>query len=130
MGARRPRAVVLDAGAFIAFERNDRKVRALVELALSSGAALHTPAGVIAQVWRDGRRQARLARLIGSGVVAVQPLDLDEGQAVGVLCHETRSTDIVDVSVALLGRRHRAIVVTSDEKDLNRIDAALETIKC
>jgi hypothetical protein len=40
VGARRPRPVVLDAGAFIAFERNDRKVGTLIELAVAHGEVL------------------------------------------------------------------------------------------
>ncbi len=130
MGARRPRAVVFDAGAWIAFERNDRRVRTLVELALAHGAPLLSPGGVIAQVWRDGSRQARIARLVGSGVVRVQPLDREEAQATGVLCGESGTKDVVDASVVLLARRHDAAVVTSDPDDLTKIDPNLEVVRC
>jgi len=130
LGARRARAVVLDAGALIAFERNDRKVRRLIELAVTHGRTLHVPAGAIAQVWRDGARQARLARLLGSGVLAVQVLDRDEAQAAGVLCGRSGTSDVVDASVALLARRLRAVVVTSDPGDLRRLDALVNVIAC
>ncbi|MCC7543057.1 MAG: PIN domain nuclease [Deltaproteobacteria bacterium] len=130
MGARRPRPVVLDGGALIAFERNDAKVRTLVELAMTHGAPLHAPAGVVAQVWRDGRSQARLSRLLGSGLVAVRALDQHEAQAVGALCGMSRSRDVVDASVALLARRHAAIVVTSDPDDIRRIDSTLDLVVC
>jgi predicted nucleic acid-binding protein len=130
VGARRPRAVVLDSGALIAFERNDAKVRTLIELAMKHGAPVHTPAGVVAQVWRDGRKQARLARLLGSGLVTVQVLDQDEAQAAGVLCGRSGTRDIVDASVALVARRHDAKVVTSDADDLRHIDAAIEIVDC
>jgi predicted nucleic acid-binding protein len=66
MGPRRPGPIVLDAGALIAFERNDGKMRTLIELAAKSGIPLHTAAGVIGQVWRGDKRQARLARLLAS----------------------------------------------------------------
>jgi hypothetical protein len=89
VGSGRARPVVLDTGALIAFERNDRRVRTLIELAIAHRAALHVPAGVIAQTWRDGRKQARIARLPGSGSVAVTPLDDDEARAVGALCRTT-----------------------------------------
>jgi predicted nucleic acid-binding protein len=128
MGARRARPVVLDAGALIAFERNDRKVRALVEIALTHGAALYVPGGVVAQVWRDGSRQGRLARLLGSGVLQVQPLDREEAQATGALCGKAGVSDVVDASVVLLARRHGASVVTSDAGDLARIDAKLTLV--
>lgn len=122
MGPRRPRAVALDAGALIAFEKNDRKLRTLVELALLHGAPLHTTGAVVAQVWRHGSRQARLARLLGSGVVRVQAIDREEGQAIGALCGKSGTRDVVDASVALVARRHGAVVVTSDVADVQRID--------
>ncbi len=59
MGSARSRAVVLDAGALVAFELNDKAIRRLVELALQHGGRLHVPAGVLAQVWRRGRRGRR-----------------------------------------------------------------------
>lgn len=130
MGARGPRAVVLDAGALIAFDRNDATLRTLIELAMVHGASLHAPAGVVGQVWRDGRRQARLARLLASGLVKVQQLDLSEAQAAGVLCAKSRTRDVIDASVALLARRHGAKVVTSDPQDLQRIDPNLELVTC
>ncbi len=130
MGPARPRAVVLDAGALLAFERNDRRVRRLVELAAQHGESLHVPAGVIAQVWRDGARQARLSRLVNSGLLNVRDLDLEEARAAGSLCGITGTADVVDASVALLARRHKAAVVTSDPRDLRRLDADLPLIEC
>jgi hypothetical protein len=130
VGARRARSLVFDAGALIAFERNDRKVRTLVELAMAHGAALHVPGGVVAQVWRDGSRQARLARLLGSGILQVQSLDRAEAQATGALCGKAGVSDVVDASVVLLARRQHATVVTSDPEDLARIDAKLTLVAC
>ncbi len=54
MGATRPLAVVLDAGALIAFERGDARMRALVREALRTKARMVVPAGVMGQVWRGG----------------------------------------------------------------------------
>lgn len=130
MGTGRPRPVVLDAGALIAFEHNDRKVRTLIELAVTHGGALHSPAGVVGQVWRNGKRQARLARLLGSGLIEVQALDCGEAQAAGVLCGQSKTRDVIDASVALLARRHAAKVVTSDPDDLKRIDPRLPMVVC
>jgi hypothetical protein len=130
MGARRPRPVVLDAGAFIAFERNDKRVRTLIELSVAHRGALHAPASVVAQVWRDGRRQARIARLIGSGAVNIQALDLEDAQATGVLCGRSTTKNIVDAHVVLVARREGAIVVTSDPDDLRRIDPDIALVTC
>lgn len=130
MGAKRAGPVVLDAGALMAFERNDRRLRTLVELAANNSIALHTTAGVVGQVWRDGSQQARLARLLGSGVVRVEALDLEEAKAAGVLCGKSKTRDVIDASVALLARRHAAKVVTSDPEDLRRLDSKLAIIPC
>ena len=130
MGSKRSRPVVLDAGALIAFERNDRKLRTLVELAAAANVPLYTTAGVVGQVWRDGSRQVRLSRLLASGVVHVQALDCDEAQAAGVLCGRSKTRDVIDASVALLARRHSAVVVTSDAEDLRRIDQKLTIVTC
>lgn len=130
MGASGPRPVVLDAGALVAFERNDRRIRRLVELAAEHGASVHVPAGVIGQVWRDGSRQARLARLLKSGLLDVRDLDLDEARAAGSLCGIAGTADVIDASVALLARRHHAAVVTSDPDDLRRLDPELSLITC
>jgi hypothetical protein len=121
---------VLDSGALIAFERNDKKVRTLVELAYQHGRTLHVPAGVVAQVWRDGRTQARLARLLGSNLVVVRALDRAEAQAAGVVCGQSRQDDVVDASVVLLARHLRARVVTSDPDDLQVLDPTIECIRC
>ena len=130
MGARRPRPVVLDTGALIAFERNDERVLRLIELALERAVPVHVPACVIAQAWRDGRRQVRLGRFIESGWLAVTALDLHEAKGAGVLCARSRTADVVDASVVLLARRHGAVVVTSDPDDIRRLDDRLEVFVC
>jgi hypothetical protein len=130
VGPRGPRAVVLDAGALVAFERNDRRVRRVIELAVEHSRQLHVPAGVVGQVWRDGARQARLARLLNSTVLSLHVLDLDEARAAGVLCGLSGTSDVIDASVALLARRHDAVVLTSDIDDLNRLDHRLTLIRC
>lgn len=121
---------MLDAGALVAFERNDRRVRRLIELAAEHDGSVYVPAGVVAQVWRDGSSQARLARLLNSGLLQVRDLDLDEARAAGSLCGLAGTADVIDASVALLARRHRATVVTSDPNDLRRLDPQLQLVTC
>jgi predicted nucleic acid-binding protein len=117
--SREPTAeVVLDAGAFIAFDRNDQRVRALVELGLRGGITLRTSSGVVAQVWRGGARGARLARLLGSGAVDERPLDPHAARRIGLLAADTGRHDVVDGHVASLALARRTRVVTSDPDDL------------
>ena len=66
--------LVLDAGAFVAVERGDRDVVALVKRERLSGRAPVTNGGVVGQVWRGGSgRQAPVARLLAG--VDVAPID-------------------------------------------------------
>ncbi len=120
--------MTLDAGALIAFERGDQRIRALVQEARATGASLAVPAAVLAQVWRDGARQARLAALVGSRTVEVVVLDVAAAKAVGRLCGLAGTADVVDASVVLTARVRSDRVVTSDPADLAAIDPELELL--
>jgi hypothetical protein len=121
--------LTFDSGALIAFERADRKVVALVARTLHHGELIGIPAGVVAQSWRDGRRQARLARLLASRTVEIEPLDDREARASGQLCGARGTNDVVDASVVLSARRRGGRVVTSDAEDLLRLDPTLSVIE-
>jgi hypothetical protein len=120
--------VTFDSGGLIAFERNDRRVVAIVARAIELRLPLAAPAGVIGQVWRDGRRQVRLVRLLASGVVDVEPLDDARARAAGQLCGVTRTSDVIDASVVLCARARGHRVLTSDPEDLARLDPRLPLI--
>lgn len=125
MGSKSTAAVVLDAGALIAFERADARVRALCREALRRGARLVVPAGVVGQVVRDPSRQVALRALLHGRTTEVPPLDRVLAEAAGVLCGRTKTSDVIDASVAIIARRERVAVVTSDPEDLRRLDPSL-----
>ena len=120
--------LTLDAGALIAFERNDRFVVALLARALEHRFVLAVPAGVVGQVWRDGRRQARLARLLRSTEVDVEPLDDQRAREAGQLCGVQGTADVIDASVVLCARTRGYRIVTSDAADIGRLDPAANVI--
>jgi PIN domain nuclease of toxin-antitoxin system len=120
--------LTLDAGALIAFERGERSVVAIVQQALKRQVALAVPAGVVAQAWRDGRRQARMARLLGAEIVEIVPLDDMKARAAGQLCGATSTADVIDASVVLCARSHGHGVLTSDVDDLRRLDPSLRYV--
>lgn len=126
MGPKRPRPLVLDAGALIAIDRADRRVIRLLELAQE----VHVPAGALAQAWRNPARQVRLARVLNSDDVEVHPLDGATARAAGQLCAATASSDVVDASVVLLARIVGGIPVTSDPGDLRQLDPGLDIALC
>jgi len=113
---------VFDAGALIAFERNDRAVVMLAKRLLALRAKVVIPAGVVGQVWRDGARQARLARLLGAPLTLVEPLDDRRARAAGQLCGLAGTRDVIDAAVVLSARAHELPIATSDPDDLRRLD--------
>lgn len=122
--------LVLDAGALIAVERADRSLLAVMETARRYGRELVVPAGVIAQVWRGGSRQARLARFLAARGVEVDVLNDSGAKACGVVCGRAGTADIVDASVVVAARRHRATVITSDRADLEILDPDVAILDC
>jgi hypothetical protein len=120
--------LTLDTGALIAFERNDRYVLSLISRALEAELGITVPAGVVAQAWRDGRKQVRLARLLGAPQIQVDALDDRRARAAGQLCGVSKTRDIVDASVVLCARDRSHAVVTSDAGDLRRLDGQLQLI--
>lgn len=116
--------LVLDAGAFVAFERGEARIRAKLAAALRLKLPLVTTSPVVAQVWRDGRRQALLSTLL-HGTEIVAP---DETAALraGELLAKTRTTDVVDALLVALARAGDAIL-TSDPGDIARLLAAMKS---
>lgn len=107
--------VVLDAGALIGIERNDRRTAGLIELARRASAELATAAPVVAQAWRDAARQAPLARALP--MIDVVPADLVAARRAGELLARAGTADVVDALLALLvGPADQ--VLTSDPGDL------------
>jgi len=104
--------LVLDAGAFVAVERGDREIIALLKSERLQGRSAVTHGGVVAQVWRGGDdRQAHLARLLRA--VEVVPLDDALGRAAGILLGVAGTSDAIDAAVVLLSR-DRDEVLTSN----------------
>lgn len=114
---------MLDAGAFIALERNDRALWRKVDDAHLAGNPPLTHGGVVAQVWRGGSgRQARLAKALLGTIVT--PLDNDLGRRAGVLLARAGMADAIDAALVVLCRPGDQIV-TSDPADIDALaDAA------
>lgn len=119
---------VLDTGALIGFDRNNRRVVAIVARALEHRDPLVVPAGVVAEAWRDGRTQVQLSRLLGSPVCEIVPLDDLAARSVGQLCGATSTDDITDAAVAFTARQRGLRVITSDPDDIRRIDSRLDVV--
>lgn len=123
-------SLVLDAGALIAVDRADRATCAVIDEALAGEGELIVPAGVLAQVWRGGARQARLARLINARGVCCEALTRERALAAGGLCGAHDTADVVDASVVLAARAHHAPALSSDRSDLRHLDPKIWIIDC
>ena len=118
-------ALVLDAGAFVAVERDDRAAMARLRAAQRHGLDLRTSAIVLGQVWRSGEgRQARLARFLRA--VDVRSVDERMGLRAGVLLARAGTGDPIDATVALVAENGDRIL-TSDPADIGRLVAASGT---
>jgi predicted nucleic acid-binding protein len=111
--------LVLDAGAFIAVDRNQRSTVALLVAARDAGIPFATSANVVAQVWRNDRgRQAHLGRFLRS--VSIQPVDDIMARQAGILLGKSKTRDVVDATLVLIATLGDQIV-TSDRPDLERL---------
>ncbi len=70
------------------------------------------------EVWRDGRRQVELARLLTA--VDIKPLAPDHDKRTGELLAEARTHDVVDGHLALLVETGD-VVMTSDADDIEHL---------
>ena len=114
--------VTYDTGALVAADRNDRKMWALHAGYLREEVVPVVPAPVLAQAWRGGARQARVARLLQ--VCDVEPLGEALAKDVGVLAGKAKHDDVVDVVVVEGAIRRGDAVVTSDAGHVRKIAAA------
>lgn len=111
---------VLDAGALIAVDVDDRTMWTRLWAAHRTGVACVTHGGVIAQVVR-GPRQARLNRLLP--ILDVVALDLALGRATGHLLARSRTADVVDAALVVIARPGDTIL-TSDPDDIEKLAIA------
>lgn len=118
----------LDAGALIALDRSERAVVARLLRAVELGLPIVIPAGALGQAWRDGAKQARLARLVGAEGVTVEALDRARACAAGQLCGRAGTRDLVDASVALSAERGGHLLLTSDPDDLRALVPSLRIV--
>ena len=113
--------MILDAGFLISVDRSERSAHAFLSAASGSDLALHTTQPVVAQVWRGGSRQARLAAFLKT--IVIHPLD--DGRSVGHLLAQTKTSDVVDAHVVITALRLGHDIPTGDPGDLRTLSAVL-----
>ena len=114
--------LILDSGALIALERNDRVMWRRLKTALLAGEIPITHGVVVGQAWRGhGPRSALLAKTLTG--IDVRPLGEDLGKRAGELLARAKKSDVIDAALVLLASDCDAIA-TSDTKDIQRLAQA------
>ena len=113
--------MILDAGFLVSVDRGERSAQEFLTAALIHHTPLTTTHPVVAQVWRNGARQARLAKFLQSVVV----VPFDNGPEVGNLLSRSGTSDVVDAHLVVEAIRRSEPVLTGDVHDLETLTAAL-----
>jgi hypothetical protein len=109
---------ILDAGALVAVDRRNRMIGAQLRILQQQGTPIRVSSAVAGQVWRDGRKQANLARVLAG--VGIEALGKDDGKRIGELLALAGSADVVDAHVALM-TAPTDLVLTSDPGDIRKL---------
>lgn len=118
--------LTLDAGALIAYERGEPRVRRMLRLAFDRGVTTTIPAVVLAEVWRGDAKDAPVARLLKW--CRIEPLDELRARAAGALRRTTAGAGAVDACVAVGVRERADAIATSDPDDMRRLLGSRVTI--
>lgn len=114
-------SLVLDTGALVALERNERRMWVRLKGAQLDGDLPVTHAGVLGQVWRGSPRQARLSQALAG--IDIRPLDEQLGRKAGQLLGAAGLSDVIDAAIILLAHDGDE-VITSDHHDLEQLASA------
>ena len=108
-----------DTGMLLALDRNEREAWVALRRLVNRGEVPTVPTVVTAQAWRDGRRQAQLARALGD--CRPEILSDELARRAGELCRRSRTADIVNAAVIESAGSRNDDVYTSDVGDLQHL---------
>lgn len=112
---------VYDAGVLVAADRGDRRVWLLHRTRLMQKTLPLVPAPVVAQVSRSPQQVLLRRFLAGCHIL---PMGERESHEAGRLLGQSRTTDVVDACVVAVAIRYRAVIITGDVADMDRLVAA------
>jgi hypothetical protein len=116
---------ILDAGAFIALDKNDPAMWRRFNTDIKAKRQLLTHPGIVGQVWRKPATQARLATALRS--VKIDPLTDELAKTTGLLLAKTRTSDVHDCALAAMCKEGD-VLYTSDPEDLVDLLEALNQL--
>jgi predicted nucleic acid-binding protein len=113
--------LILDAGFLVSVDRDERSAKSFLNASIAREWRLVTTEPVIAQVWRQGRRQARLAAFLKS----IESIAFDDGREVGALLAAASASDPIDAHIVIVAARLREPILTGDPDDISQLCDAL-----
>jgi len=113
--------VILDAGFLISIDRSENSSRVFLAAAQQTQTALHTTHPVVAQVWRNGSRQARLSAFLKTVTIHA----FDDAGPVGRLLAQADTANVVDAHLVVCALRLGDDILTGDPTDLAALAAPL-----
>jgi predicted nucleic acid-binding protein len=111
--------LTLDAGALIAYERGDERIREILAVAYARGLVPTIPAIALAEVWRGDPKDARVARLLKA--CSIETVDERLAREAGRLRRATPGAGAIDACIAAGVHRRGDVVATSDADDMRRL---------
>ena len=115
--------MILDAGFLVSVDRGERTAQEFLSAALLRHTPLNTTHPVVAQVWRNGSRQARLARFL----TTIRIHHLADGRAVGAILARSGTADVVDAHLVTVALELSEPILTGDVIDLEALVNSLPT---
>ena len=111
--------LTLDAGALIAYERGDARVREILTTAYARGVVPTIPAIALAEVWRGDPRDARIARLLKA--CSIESVGERLARAAGELRRTTPGSGTIDACIAVGVLSRGDVIATSDVGDMRSL---------
>jgi predicted nucleic acid-binding protein len=111
--------LTLDAGALIAYERGDQRIREILAVAYERGLVPTVPAIALAEVWRGDPKDARVARLLKA--CSIEAVDERLARTAGSLRRATPGSGAIDACIAVGVRSRGDAIATSDPSDIRKL---------
>jgi predicted nucleic acid-binding protein len=111
--------LTLDAGALIAYERGEERVREILAVAYARGLVPTIPAIALAEAWRGDAKDARGARLLKA--CSIEAVDERLAREAGRLRRATPGAQTIDACIAVGVGRRRDAIASSDHSDMRRL---------
>lgn len=112
--------LTFDTGALIGLERARHRMRKVFDVAVTHNVRITVPAAVVAEWWRQGRKEKERAQLLRA--VVVEPIAEHVARMAGVALTLVPKAQTIDALVmASACQRSNEIVYTSDLDDLEAL---------